>query len=167
MRAALQEDVFPPGSEYLSNCTGYINFTLSAQDVLKKSLGHVAMHFRRAITEQSKREHVEAYAALVRASSSGAPPFFGDSSSHLVTFSNWNKARHFEFDLSAAKLATATDGSAPSRRVVPSYVQCVEAPYSFAEGFQIFGKDAGGNYWLGGNRVKGLWGRIESELARG
>ena len=41
-----------------------------------------------------------------------------------------------------------------------------EAPYSFAEGFQIFGKDAQGNYWLGGNRIKGLWGLIESELVK-
>ena len=163
MRSVLENDFFPPGSRYFSNCTGYINFILPAREILTRPLGHVAAHFRRSIAEQGQREHVEAYAALVRASSSGAPPFFGDSSSHLVTFSNWTKARHFEFNLASAR--SMADSGSPGW-CVPSYVQCVEAPYSFAEGFQIFGKDARGNYWLGGNRVKGLWGVIESELVK-
>ncbi|KAK7751847.1 hypothetical protein SLS62_006148 [Diatrype stigma] len=159
MRSQLGEDLISPGSGYLSNCTGYVYFMLQAKDILQNSLGYVAWQFRRAIYEQATREQVEAYAALVRQSSVSAPPFFGDGSSHMVTFSNWTKALHFGVDLSGAAVKPR------DTPCVPSYIQCVEMPYNFTEGFQILGKDARGNYWLGGNRVKGLWGKIEVQLA--
>lgn len=158
MRSALEKDLLPAGSKYLSNCVGFINVVLPAKEVLQKSLGYVALQFRRAIVEQGTREQVEAYGALLRDSKAGTPPFFGDGSNHLVSFSNWGKANLFKVDLSAAAVKPRDSPC------MPCYIQSVEQPYSFTEGFQIVGKDTHGNYWLCGNRVKGNWGKVEAKL---
>ncbi|KAL7624935.1 hypothetical protein AAE478_004149 [Parahypoxylon ruwenzoriense] len=158
LRSALEKDLLPKGSKYMSNCVGFINVVLSAKDVLQKPLGYVALQIRHAIVEQGTREQVEAYAALVRKSNVGAPPFFGDGSNHLVSFSNWTKGKLFEVDMSAAAVKPR------DTPCTPCYIQSVEQPYSFTEGFQIVGKDSRGNYWLCGNRVKGNWGKVEAML---
>lgn len=69
----------------------------------------------------------------------------------MVTFSNWTKALYFGVDLSGTVVKPR------DTPCVPSYIQCVEMPCNVTEGFR---------YWLGGDRVKGLWRKIEAQLAQ-
>ncbi|RFU75937.1 hypothetical protein TARUN_6306 [Trichoderma arundinaceum] len=151
--ANLSEDSEKPVAvqQAYHNCVGFLVTLMPAKDVLQKPLSYLASQIRRTITEQSSREQVEAYTSLIRLDlANRAPPFFGSSSMHLLMFSNWQKVNMYGTDLSA--------GAVTPRRtpLTPSYIQSVQGPYSFSDGIIIVGKDAEGNYWLSGNRAKGL-----------
>ncbi|OAA66558.1 Chloramphenicol acetyltransferase-like domain protein [Niveomyces insectorum RCEF 264] len=148
-------DLIPDNRPFLSNCVGFLVTLLPAKDILQKPLSSLASNIRKSIREQGSREQVEAYTALIREDPSNrAPPFFGNSSMQLLMLSNWQKANMYGTDLSAA---TARPRTTP---LTPSFVQSAQGPYSFSDGIIIVGKDAEGNYWLSGNRAKGLWGQM-------
>ncbi|KAK9783642.1 hypothetical protein SCAR479_00201 [Seiridium cardinale] len=158
-RSVLTEEL-PPGSLYVSNCMGFINTLLPSQELLEQPLSRIALEVRRSIDQQRTREQVEAYCALQRKSKDRILPLFGDSSMHIVGFTNWTKAKLFDVDFSAARVNQQESGPLP-----PSYIQSMQYPYNFNEGF-IFQRDGGGNYWLTGYRVKGAWAAIERQLAK-
>jgi hypothetical protein len=133
--------------------------TLTSADELQKPLSYLASQVRQTIKDQGSREQVEAYASLVRLDSKNkAPPFFGDSSMRLLMFSNWQKARVYETDLSGA---TVKPRNTPLK---PFYVQSVQGPYNFTDGIIIVGKDNEGNYWLSGHKTEGFWDMMEKEM---
>ncbi|EHK20457.1 uncharacterized protein TRIVIDRAFT_223781 [Trichoderma virens Gv29-8] len=153
------KDLIPEKRPFLSNCVGFLVTLMPAKDVLQKPLSHLAAQIRRSIKEQGSREQVEAYTSLIRLDPANrAPPFFGSSSMQLLMFSNWQKANMYGTDLSAAAV---TPRRTPLR---PSYVQSVQGPYNFSDGIIIVEKDAEGNYWLSGNRAKGLWGMMRKKM---
>ncbi|KAK9789179.1 hypothetical protein SCARD494_09378 [Seiridium cardinale] len=158
-RSVLTEEL-PPGSLYISNCMGFINTLLPSQELLEQPLSRIALEVRRSIDQQRTREQVEAYCALQRKSKDRILPLFGDSSMHIVGFTNWTKAKLFDVDFSAARVNQQESGPLP-----PSYIQSMQYPYNFNEGF-IFQRDGEGNYWLTGYRVKGAWAEIERQLAK-
>ncbi|KAK6073349.1 hypothetical protein SCUP515_06961 [Seiridium cupressi] len=158
-RSVLTEEL-PPGSLYISNCMGFINTLLPSQELLEQPLSRVALEVRRSIDQQRTREQVEAYCALQRRSKDRILPLFGDSSMHIVGFTNWTKAKLFDVDFSAARVNQQASGP-----LLPSYIQSMQYPYNFNEGF-IFQRDGEGNYWLTGYRVKGAWAEIERQLAK-
>lgn len=72
----------PPDRPFISNCVYFFNTLLPTCDILAKPLSHTAQQIRWALREQSTREQIEAYCAILRESGSGKfPPFFGDSAS--------------------------------------------------------------------------------------
>lgn len=153
-------DLVPHNRPFLCNCVGFLVTLMPARDIFKKPLGYLASQIRRSIKEQGSREQVEAYSALVRQDTKNkAPPFFGDSSMQLMMFSNWQKAKMFEFDLSAAAIQPR------DTPLFPSYAQNVQGPYNFTDGIIIVGKDSHGNYWLSGHKVKGEWELIKSKMS--
>ncbi|GJC86376.1 transcriptional regulator sdnM [Colletotrichum liriopes] len=127
---------------------------------MKKPLSYLASEVRRSIAEQGTREQVEAYSSLIRKDlRNKAPPLFGDGTMQLLMFSNWHKANIFGFDVSAAAIEPR------DTPLLPSYVQTVQGPYNFTDGIIILGKDAHGNYWLSGHKVKGDWGAMMRKMA--
>lgn len=76
----------------------------------------------------------------------------------LITFSNWTRAKLFDFDFS-----TAAVGTKIGRPVRPIYVQNNQFGLKLPNAFPIMGKDGSGNYWFSGYLRKGHWGRIEAE----
>lgn len=163
LRKVLAKDgLMPEGSPYISNCVGFLDAVFSAKDIFQKPLSYVASQVRCAIKEQGTRAQVESYSAMVRESSNRLPPMFGDSSMHLISYSNWCQADLFGIDFSSAAVSVARRET----RLGPSYIQPLQFPYNFNEGFLMVGKDTLGNYWMSGYRSKGNWAKIEKELAR-
>ncbi|KAK8874008.1 AAA ATPase [Apiospora arundinis] len=160
-RDSLEQDLLIPGRPYISNCVGFVVTLLPAKELLSKPLSHTARAIRNSIREQGGREQIKAYAALVRKDPKYKMiPMFGDSGMQLFMFSNWQKGRLYEADFAAA----AAD-SRRGRPLTPSYVHNLQSPHNFSDGFIIPGRDAQGNYWIGGFRVKGLWAKMEKEMA--
>lgn len=168
LRAPLADDLLPTAAgPYVSNAIGFIPVLLPARDVLASPLGDTAAAIRRAVAALGTRAQVEAFAAEWRVSRGRLPPFFGDSGMHMVTYSNWAKARLFETDFSAAIVAPGGGvGGSTTPRGRPSYIQNNQFGLVLPNGFPIIGKDAEGNYWLSGYMNKGHWGKIEEQLAR-
>ncbi|KAI0007091.1 hypothetical protein F4779DRAFT_629404 [Xylariaceae sp. FL0662B] len=147
---------------YVGNSTGFINVLLDIRDIYNKPLSYTAHAIRRAVVELGTREQVEAFAALWRTSLGRLPPFFGDAGMHMITLSNWGKAKMFELDLSAA---VVTPGAGNARPGIPKYIQNNQFGLIMPDAFPIIGKDADGNFWLSGYLNKGLWDKIEEQLA--
>lgn len=102
--------------------------------------------------------------SMVRQSQARTPPFFGDPSMHMVTYSNWSKAKMFETDFSAAikpDSPSPSEGHVPGR---PTYIQNCQHGLTLPNAFPIMGKDAHGNYWLSGYLNKGNWDKINEIL---
>ncbi|KAG6358763.1 hypothetical protein INS49_012282 [Diaporthe citri] len=161
-RKALSESLLPPDKTYFSNCAFLFTTLLSVTDIRRGPLGHTAQRVRLALEEQNTREQVEAHCAILRESGPNKlPPFFGDSSMHIISVSNWSKADFFSLDFSAASVK----GS--NRPVRPKYIHSAQTPYRFTEMFPITGKDAHGNYWLSATRLARNWDAVEAALKRG
>ncbi|RSM00556.1 hypothetical protein CDV31_011722 [Fusarium ambrosium] len=164
LRSVLSKDLLPAGTSYLSNATGFIHTPLTVKEINTKSLGYVASRIRQSISEYGTREQVEAFMSMVRQSQARTPPFFGDPSMHMVTYSNWSKAKMFETDFSAAikpGSLSASEGHVPGR---PTYIQNCQYGLTLPNAFPIMGKDAHGNYWLSGYLNKGNWDKINEIL---
>ncbi|TVY83701.1 Transcriptional regulator sdnM [Lachnellula suecica] len=138
LRAPLSADLLPKASGgYVSNAIGFINVLLPAYQVFDKPLSHVAFAIRNAIKELGTRPQVEAFAAMWRESQGRLPPFFGDRAMHMITFSNWSKARLFETDFSAAVVTPGKNSRNPG---MPSYIQNNQSGLVMPNGFPIIGK---------------------------
>jgi len=164
LRAPLAGDLLPASAgPYVSNAIGFVPVLMPVSEITGGTLGNVAAAIRRAIGELGTRAQVEAFAAAWRGSSGKLPAFFGDPGMHMLTYSNWCKAKLFETDFSAA-VVTPGEGSGKSGR--PSYIQNNQFGLILPNGFPIIGKDLEGNYWLSGYMNKGHWAKIEEQLAK-
>ncbi|KAF4625251.1 hypothetical protein G7Y89_g12920 [Cudoniella acicularis] len=168
LRAPLAADLLPTGSVYVSNAIGFLNVLLPACEIFNKPLSHIASSIRHAIKDLGTRAQVEAFAGMWRESQGRLPPFFGDRSMHMITFSNWSKARLFETDFSAAVVTPKDreDRERGRKPGTPSYIQNNQFGLVLPNGFPIIGKDVQGNYWLSGYMNKGHWAKIEEQLAK-
>lgn len=162
LRKPLAEDLLPNG-EYVSNAIGFLPVLLPAHEIFDRPTSHLASRIRYAIKEYGTRPQIEAFAAMWRESSGKLPPFFGNRGMHMVTYSNWCKAKMFETDFSAALVAGGKSSERPGK---PSYIQNNQFGLILPNGFPIIGQDAQGNYWLSGYMNKGHWGKIEEQLAK-
>ncbi|KAJ9133731.1 LysR family regulatory protein [Pleurostoma richardsiae] len=171
LRNPLSGDLFErPGTAgeriaYVSNAVGFIFVTMPVRDVFEKPLGHVAARIRRAITELGSREQVEAFAAMWRVAPGKLPPMFGERTMHMITYSNWLKAKLFELDFSAA-VVTPGPTSGNRKPGQPSYIQNNQFGLILPDAFPIIGKDADGNFWLSGYMNPGVWAKMEADLAQ-
>ncbi|KAK2006179.1 hypothetical protein LZ32DRAFT_570697 [Colletotrichum eremochloae] len=152
-------NLLPPQRPFLSNCVGFLVTLMPISDVLTKPLGYLASEIRRSITEQRTTEQAKAYSSLVRQDHYfRLPPFFGDSSTRLYMFSNWQKANLYGFTLSGAAI------HAQKKLLRPSYVQTVQKPYNFPNGIIGVGIDEKKNFWLSGHKRKGEWAALEKYM---
>ena len=166
LRNVLEKDLLPPGNAHVFNATGFINVVMTTKDVFEKPTSYIALQFRRAIEELGTREQVESFAAMIRASRYKLPPFFGDRTMHMVTFSNWGKAKLFETDFSAALRDPGLSPQNSSHRPgKPRYIQNCQFGLTLPNAFPIIGKDGNGNYWISGYLNKGQWQKMEQLLA--
>jgi hypothetical protein len=161
IRKRLQATLLPEGAPYVSNAIGFINVLLSVKDIMERPLSYIASSIRSAITELGTPEQVEAFFAMVRESSGKLPPFFGDRNMHMVTFSNWTKAKLFDVDFSSAIVGTDR-----TKVAKPRYIQNNQIGLTLPNGFPIIGKDNHGNYWLSGYMNRSHWDNIEATLAK-
>ncbi|KAF4914571.1 Transcriptional regulator sdnM [Colletotrichum viniferum] len=133
-RRALK-DLIPHDRPILSNCVGFVVTLIPAKDLLQKPLSYVASQIRRTLIEQGSREQIEAYTSLIRQDPiNKAPPLFGDTSMKLLMFTNWQRARFYETDFSAASV-NKLDGP-----LFPSYIQAVPGPYEFNDGLILLAR---------------------------
>ncbi|KAK9795631.1 putative Acyltransferase [Seiridium cardinale] len=124
---------------------------------------------RAAIQDLGTRSQTEAFMSLWRTARGRLPPLFGDTGMYMLTFSNWNRARLFETDFSAAVVAGPdNEHSTESRQSVgrPAYLQNTQSGLKLPNAIPITGKDNHGNYWLSGYMSKELWGKVEKALAK-
>ncbi|KAH8889124.1 hypothetical protein GQ53DRAFT_723912 [Thozetella sp. PMI_491] len=163
-REVLKGDILPvsDGRPYISNAITLLWTIVPAKDILNKPISATAALIRRSIIEQRTRGQVEAYYAVMRASPKHKPmPIFGEVSMYMQSYSNWAKADLFGLDFGAA----VYDGDRDTQRQVrPRYVQNLQMPMSFPEGFFLLGKDTSGNFWWSGYRVQGQWALVEKAL---
>lgn len=163
LRETLADDLLPAGSRsgYVSNATFFIHVLLPLDEVLGAPLHRVALAIRQAILGIGTRAQVEAFAALWRQSLGKLPPFFGDSGMHMITYSNWDKARLFETNFSAAVVQSAASSQTSGK---PVYIQNNQFGLILPNAFPIIGRDGHGNFWLSGYLTKGAWATIEQQL---
>ncbi|KAF1957036.1 hypothetical protein CC80DRAFT_561506 [Byssothecium circinans] len=166
LRATLTPDLIPSNAPYVSNAVGFIPVMLRVSDILQNPTAYVASSVRDAIVDLGNRPQVEAFSALIRESSAKMPPFFGNSNMHMITYSNWTKAKLFQVNFAAAVVqrdGVQTDKLHSGR---PRYIQNNQFGLKLPNGFPIIGKDNYGNYWLSGYMMKGHWDHIEELLAK-
>ncbi|KAK9772522.1 putative Acyltransferase [Seiridium cardinale] len=102
----------------------FINVHSSLQGVFEQPLGNLALSVRQALEQLGSRSQIDAYAALWRQSWGRLPPLFGDPGMHMITISNWAKARLFNTDFSAAIVPGSGELLGDSAtRGKPSYIQ--------------------------------------------
>lgn len=162
LRTALEVDLLPKGTPYVSNAIGFIHVLLNTQEIFKKPLSYVAFAIRSAIRQLGTRAQVEAFASLWRESSAKLPPLFGSSRMHMITYSNWSKARLYELDFSTA---TVKPGGGNKKPGFPTYIQNNQFGPVLPNAFPIIGKDNDGNFWLSGYMNKGQWEKIGEQLS--
>lgn len=163
LRAPLETDLLSKGVPYLSNAIGFIHVLLQSQVIFTKPLSYVAYAIRNAIRQLGTRAQVEAFASMWRESIAKLPPFFGSSGMHMVTYSNWTKAKLYELDFSAAIVKPGERNKKPG---FPTYIQNNQFGLVLPNAFPIIGKDNEGNFWLSGYMNKGQWEKI-GELLEG
>ena len=188
IRAVLNPDVLPSEKAYVSNAVFNLYSTALPARYFFPShapLSAVASAIRHTIQSQGTREQIEACAYNARAGGK-RPQVAGTWNSRLFAYSNWHKANFFETDFSAALVRPGLrprpaveagrepvqDGVQKEENVRhekvgrPSYLHAWGdlSGYSTRHVFTIFGKDAGGTWWLSATLRKGSWEAVRKEL---
>lgn len=89
----------------------------------------------------------------------------------MVVVSNATKAGFFNVDFSPAVVTSGDGGSDIEKTSANSARPTCMVTCMFTNGLStrntinVMGKDAAGNYWLGGALRRGLWRRIEDALS--
>ncbi|KXH53977.1 hypothetical protein CNYM01_13644 [Colletotrichum nymphaeae SA-01] len=172
LRETFADDLLPRTKAYVGNAVMSAVTYLSAKDIQTKPTWEIASAIRQSLVEQTTREQVKSQAKAIRETRArtGYEPLFGDGGMHLVRYTNWTKAKLFDTDFFPA---VVRQGRQDARRSTkpgrPSYIHydvCMSR-YNPRGSFPIYGKDAAGNYWLGGWVRKGMWDVISRHLKRG
>ena len=148
--------LIPKSTAYVGNATAglYTHFTL--KHFLGLPLGHIAAKLRKSIVDQGNREALEAshrdqrlghYDHVLPPGTTMIPK--------IIIMSNWNKARFFETDFSAALVPGKSETSnRGGRRGRPTYYHTngifrrQSDWVSLAHMTNLVGRDAKGGYWV-------------------
>ncbi|KAL7905485.1 hypothetical protein GGI35DRAFT_488403 [Trichoderma velutinum] len=171
MRGCLSKDLLPDDLPYIGNAIMGLYTILSVDDVLNKPLNFIASHIRKGIIQQTTREQIEAFVTLIKESrkETGKRPFFGDSATIQLMFSNFGKAKFFDIDFSSAVLKEGPSVKKHPNPLGKPFYQHYEGHIPHLRNcynFPILGKDHSGNFWLTGRLPLGTWDAVE-ELLRG
>lgn len=159
------DGVLPDEGPYLGNAVGMCVTTMTSAELAGDPMGEVAARVRRGIADSRRTEQVEAYAALWRQVPARMNPIFGSKTMHLVTVSNWSRARILDLDLSAAVVANVRDSRfvrTGSGR--PSYTQSCFSGIVFPNFAIVHGKDTQGNYWISNVTTGKHWKSIRDAI---
>lgn len=148
--------LIPKNTAYIGNATAGIFTPFTLKDFLGLPLGHVAAKLRKEIVEKGNREALEKthrdqrlgrYDHILPPGTTMIPK--------TIIMSNWNKARFFETDFSAALVRGGSEESnGGGRRGRPTYYHTngifrrQSDWVSLAHMTNLVGKDAKGGYWV-------------------
>ncbi|KAE8414441.1 hypothetical protein BDV36DRAFT_311814 [Aspergillus pseudocaelatus] len=142
---------------------------LLAEQIIKHPVSVLASQIRRSLVQHRTKPQVEAFYARYKTHSENIldTPLYGASNGLTLGCSNWNRARLFDMDFSAAVITKETRGTDCTHgHGRPSYIN----PVLLAPGLssrnigRIVGKDASGNWWLACSLRTGTWPAIEEDL---
>ena len=154
---------------YLSNAIGLIPTIITGADLLQRPIGWTASQIRESIQLLHHREQMEAYEAVPTNFSLRMPPALGDSIMYVVSATNWTKADLYDLDFTQAAYEppAATRFPSGSMAVKPTMVQgfIEDGLYQALGPLFIIIKDKRENYYISGYARKGLWNRIDRNLA--
>lgn len=186
--------IFPVKQEegiYVQNAVFPCWTSIKAGEFIGKSdaLGVAALEIRKSIETQTTEAQVHALARLTRVSleKTGLPPMFGDTSSFLITVSNWSKARLFEmvefgpavqpqiarkdqrctFTENSKDVGQKTDSASRAVKCNPVYyhVDNVSPNNMLARNAFFFACTPNGDYWVNGCFPIAVWKAIEGGLS--
>lgn len=173
LRSVLANDLLPASRAYIGNAALAVFALIPASDLLVRPISYAASAIRHSLKEQNTRPQIEAFAAIAakaRENPSSEAAIFGDGSTKMVVISNWTKAGFFDLDFSSAVLKEGISLQERKHGLgKPGYVHS----YAYATGLPtrntlgIYGKDAAGNYWMGGFLRTETWGVIEERFKEG
>ncbi|KAL2844054.1 hypothetical protein BJX68DRAFT_257301 [Aspergillus pseudodeflectus] len=160
---------FPDGGAGFIGNAFFCSYSLHrASRILQDTnLAYVASKNRQALVEHRTKAQVQAMAAIQRTSPLKAAPLVGDSSMLFLSCTNHQKAGLFELDFSSAVVAPGTPLSKrPHALGRPSCINKIEhhPSYLSRDVLRIFGKDAGGDWWLAFKTRRGAWPEIRRQL---
>ena len=146
---------------------GTISF-LNVRQVLERSLAFTASEVRRALIQQRKAEQPQALDAIRRdcLDNKHHPAIFGDTNMFMLMISNWEKAKLFRLDFTAAVVRQGLSLEKRNNQLErPSCIQgsCTRH-YATRNPGVVIGKDAGGNYGLSYDMRKKAWLAVGQEL---
>lgn len=160
---------------YVQNAVFPFTTNIQARDVIARpdALGFVAHAIRRSLTTLTTEPQIHAFARLARASleETQLPPLFGDTSSFLITCSNWTKTGIFEsFDLGPAVLPQASTSACRAAstlkgRPVYYHVQGVSPNNMLARNTVFLIGMPNGDYWLNACFSPKVWREIEADFS--
>lgn len=158
------------GGVYVQNTAGCVYTSVDTDVLLRRPLGELAHVLRQSVQQSATDEQVRAQLRIFRTlGHKKSIPLFGDSNSHLMSFSNWTKFDIFNAaDFSPAILSTASGTSSSSGTPVgkPVYMHCQalgENRY-LRDCFNITGKDWEGNYWITAFLYPDDWPQLEEYI---
>ncbi|KAF2827612.1 hypothetical protein CC86DRAFT_455222 [Ophiobolus disseminans] len=133
--------LLPQRGAYVHNCVTTIWSHFSVQGFLEMPLGHVAARIRADLVVQSTRAQVEAGQRILYANKGSA--LYGKGDMALTTMTNWDKAKLYETDFSAA-IVRGKSGKPDYLHVYATSARGVAVRGSA----NIVGKDGAGNWWV-------------------
>lgn len=153
------------GTAFIGNCVTHMDSLFSLEEFLSLPLGVVAARIRSDLEAQKTRPQIDAKMRMNVESieKTGYQALIGDADMVFTAFSNWSKGKLFETDF---KGAVVKEGE--GRHVVgrPTYCQLDGT----AKGFSVrgsgacLGKDAEGNWWIGGVMRPEAWKNMEKAI---
>lgn len=188
-RAPSMFSVKPDQGVYIQNAVLPCWANIAAQHLAEKSgMGVAALAIRRSIELQTSEAQIHALARLTRLSltETGIPPLFGDTSSFLLTASNWSKASIYEvFDLAPAVTSShdvlqsseltkqsiwveapnSSIGQARKGKPVYYHVHGVSSNNMLERNAFFMSATPSGDYWINGSFPSAVWKAVESKLS--
>lgn len=160
LRSAFDRDAV-----YLQNAILPSVSILSAQET-HKPVGQIALRVRQSIVEQTSETQIRRLMRIAREwfTTIGSMPLFAKWDTRIVACTNWTRAGFFEApDFQAAVTEQNGDGLTEGKpaMVMGTTIGIDDNP---RDTYIIYGKDAGGNYWLHAYLREETWRMIEFEL---
>ncbi|EMD96738.1 hypothetical protein COCC4DRAFT_142432 [Bipolaris maydis ATCC 48331] len=148
--------LIPKNTAYIGNATAALFSHFTLRSFLGLPLGHIAAKIRKDVVDQGNREALEAaHRNLRRGRYDHILPPGTTMIPKVIVMTNWNKARFFETDFSAALVHSGSEGSDEGKkRGRPTYCHTngifrrLSDWASLAHMTNVVGRDAKGGYWV-------------------
>ncbi|RDA91799.1 hypothetical protein CP533_2804 [Ophiocordyceps camponoti-saundersi (nom. inval.)] len=155
---------------YAQNMT-QMSFTFCSPQLARGDLGHLALHHRRQIVEQTSRGQTLSLLRTTRRSIEAGKKlavFYGESNAMPIFYNNLAKVdllKAADFGPAVLSRGDCSDSrSNPAGTMTMYYNQPVDGSLGGTNAFYVLGKDHADNYWLLGDLLPQAWTRIEEEL---
>ena len=155
------------GKVYIGNAHAWVPFFMSAEEVVRSSLGDLARRIRHALATLGTQDQLEAFMKLQRAMPKGRFAL-GDGTMTLVVGTNWTKMGMYHVDFSSAVVGNCVGGrvQSPCRPSLVHYHPLTPPQTSFMKTVFVTGKDDCGNYWLIASHTRKVWTRIAQSMSQ-